>query len=510
MFDEKTLSKKNEPARRTPAAPLRAALAVAVALAAAIVACPVQAFAALDYGTAAKAASEVDGPDLTAGSAVVIDRSTNTVIYEKNATERRYPASMTKVMCALVVLENSSVDEQETVTQEDLNQITSDSSTAGLVAGETLSIENLLACLLLPSGNEAAYVLARHVAGSYQAFVDMMNEKAAELGCTDTHFMNPCGLNDDDHYTTAADMAKILEAAMELPEFVRVSGSATWDLPATSGNAARTLTNTNLLLNEDSDWYLDGTVTAGKTGYTPAAGRCLSVGASYNGLDLVAVVMGADTDLKGYTAAISEMHELLEWAYASWTTADVVAAGDTVGSADVRLSEEGTSVAALAAGSVRATVPVGTASSTLTFKPSWTTAVDAPVEKGTDLGTVSVSYKGRELGSVSAQTASELKLSIPMFVMDWLSDPLHLIIVVVVAVAVVCLVGLACSGASSRRREKQMSLRRGTTYSHGYGGVRLEQPQRAKYAGYSQLKGTGDAGRPHAGKKGGRGAHFNG
>ncbi len=488
---------------------VKGAAAAAVALACALGTVPAQALAAVDYASAAKASSEVSGPALTAGAAVVIDRTTNTVIYEKNATERRYPASMTKVMCALVVLDRASLSETETVAQADLDQITSDSSTAGLVAGETLTIEDLLACLLLPSGNEAAYVLARHVAGDYQAFADMMNEKAADLGCTDSHFVNPCGLHDSDHYTCAADMAKILAAAMEHDDFVRITGSATWDLPATSGNAARTLTNTDLLLNPQSDWYLDGTVTAGKTGYTPQAGRCLAVGATSNGLDLVAVVMGSDDDVYGKYAAISDMHDLLDWAYGAWTTANVVVAGDTVGAADVRLSDEGTSVAALSSGTVCATVPAGTQLSDLGLTASWAKAVDAPVEKGDELGQVAVSYRGRSLGTVGAVAAQGLALSIPLFVMDWLSDPLHLMIVIVCAVAIVCLIGLACSSSAKHRRDKQMALRRGTSYTHGYAGVKLEQPRRASYTGHSQLKGGNGHG---SSRKGGRsgGAHFNG
>ncbi len=481
-------------------------VAVAVAFAAALGGVPVQALATVDYTTAAKASAEAEGPELTAGAAVVIDRTTNTVIYDKNATERRYPASMTKVMCALVVLDHASLDETETVTQADLDQITSDSSTAGLVAGETLTIEDLLACLLLPSGNEAAYVLARHVAGDYESFANMMNEKAAELGCVDSHFVNPCGLHDDDHYTCAADMAKILAAAMEYDDFVHITGSATWDLPATSGNAARTLTNTDLLLNPQSDWYLDGTVTAGKTGYTPKAGRCLAVGASCNGLDLVAVVMGASNDLKGTYAAVSEMHDLLEWAYSAWTTTNVVVAGDTVGSADVRLSDEGTSVAALSSDALYATVPAGTQLSDLGLAASWTDAVDAPVEQGDELGIVSVSYGSRSLGTVGAVAAQGLALSIPLFIMDWLSDPLHLMIVIVCAVALVCLIGLACSSSAKRRRDRQMALRRGTSYTHGYAGVKLEQPRRANYTGHSQLKGGGS----HKGGRHSGGAHFNG
>lgn len=122
-------------------------------------------------------------------------------------------------------------------------------------------------------------MLARHVAGDYQAFVDMMNSRAAELGCTGTHFVNPCGLHDDDHYTTAHDMALILSEAEKSADFVRISGSATWNLPETSMNPARTLKNTDLLVNPESDLYMDA-VTCGKTATPGTPAAALPQGAS--------------------------------------------------------------------------------------------------------------------------------------------------------------------------------------------------------------------------------------
>ena len=257
-------------------------------------------------------------PELSAQAAYLFDRTTGTVLLDKNADERHYPASMTKIMTALLVLEHASLADEVTVEQADLDMITADSSNAGLRAGETLTVENLLACLLLPSGNESAYVLARHVAGDYQAFVDMMNSRTAELGCTGTHFVNPCGLHDDNHYTTAHDMALILSEAEKNADFVRISGSATWDLPETSMNPARTLKNTDLLVNPESDLYMDA-VTCGKTGYTGDAGRCLAAGASKDGLDVVGVVMDAP-ESEGSAAAISNMHDLLSWGLSAWQT----------------------------------------------------------------------------------------------------------------------------------------------------------------------------------------------
>lgn len=394
-------------------------------------------------------------PELSAQAAFLLDRTTGYVLLDKNADERHYPASMTKIMTALLVLEHASLTDEVTVEQADLDMITADSSNAGLRAGETLTVENLLACLLLPSGNESAYVLARHVAGDYQAFVDMMNSRAAELGCTGTHFVNPCGLHDDDHYTTAHDMALILSEAEKSADFVRISGSATWDLPETSMNPARTLKNTDLLVNPESNLYMDA-VTCGKTGYTGDAGRCLAAGASKDGLDVVGVVMSAP-ESEGSAAAISNMHDLLSWGLSAWQTTSIVNAGDVLGTSTVRLSKDGEKLNVSAADAITATLPAGTTEDDLDVAFSWQGPLTAPVEAGEPLGTAAVSFQGRELATIGAVAAFGMRLSIPAFVMDWLSDPIHMVIVVVALVALFVLVGLLASRGSRRR---QRDLRR--------------------------------------------------
>ena len=392
-------------------------------------------------------------PELSAQAAFLFDRATGYVLLDKNADERHYPASMTKIMTALLVLEHASLADEVTVEQADM--ITADSSNAGLRAGETLTVENLLACLLLPSGNESAYVLARHVAGDYQAFVDMMNSRAAELGCTGTHFVNPCGLHDDNHYTTAHDMALILSEAEKNADFVHISGSATWDLPETSMNPARTLKNTDLLVNPESDLYMDA-VTCGKTGYTGDAGRCLAAGASRDGLDVVGVVMDAP-ESEGSAAAISNMHDLLSWGLSAWQTTSIVNAGDVLGTSAVRLSKDGEKLNVSAADAIVATLPTGTTEDDLDVAFSWQGPLTAPVEAGEPLGTAAVSFQGRELATIGAVAAFGMRLSIPAFVMDWLSDPIHMVIVVVALVALFVLVGLLASRGSRRR---QRDLRR--------------------------------------------------
>ena len=161
-------------------------------------------------------AAAANAPALDATAALLVSPESDMVLYEKNADEKRYPASTTKIMTALLTLENVS-DLSAVVTAEasDFENVTADSSNAGIKLGEQVTVKDLLYALMLPSANEAAYMLARHVSGSWEQFVDMMNERAAALGCTGTHFCNPCGLHEDDHYTTAHDLYRIAKQAMK-------------------------------------------------------------------------------------------------------------------------------------------------------------------------------------------------------------------------------------------------------------------------------------------------------
>lgn len=439
-----------------------------------------------DAEAAAEGLSADRPPELESPSAFLMEADTGTVLLDKNADERREPASTTKVMTALVTIEHVGLDEEVTVEESDFDEVTPESSVAGLVAGETLTVRDLLACMLLPSGNDAAYVLARYVGGGdWHAFVDMMNQRAAELGCADTHFANPCGLSADGHYTTARDLATIMRAAIEHPEFTQIAGSATWDLPATSGNDARTLESTDLLIDPESPVYMgDGVVTAGKTGFTNAAGRCLVVSAEGDGMRLVGVTLGAaaEADAEGVTENYYDMRSMLEWGFGAWSTGDVVVPGDVMGSAGVMLSSDGDSVEAVAAGGVEATVPRGTTLADLTLTPSWqgtdpqTGSFRAPLETGQALGTVDVSLGDRWLASVPVTAARSMGLSVPALLMWWLSDPLHAVIAVACAAAVLVVVGLAGASVHRRRPRYQMAVGQRRRVEPGAGGRRLEPP----------------------------------
>ncbi len=234
------------------------------------------------------------GPQIYAESAVVIEASTGTILYNKDMDQVNYPASITKIMTALLTVENCAMDEVVTYSYYATHSIEVGSSSIGTTEGEELTVEESLYALLLMSANECGNGLAEHIAGSVEAFADMMNAKAAELGCTNTHFVNPHGLPDDNHYTTAHDMALILKAALQNEHFVRIAGTAKYNMRATNKDDEITyMTNHHYMIApyRGVTRYLDDTVIAGKTGYTDLAMGTLVTAAERNGMALLVVTM---------------------------------------------------------------------------------------------------------------------------------------------------------------------------------------------------------------------------
>ena len=229
--------------------------------------------------------------ELNAGTAAVVDADTGAVLFSKNEDQAAYPASITKVMTALVVLENCKLDEEVTFSHDAVYNVDKGSSNAQIEAGDVLTVEDCLYALLLKSANESANALAEHVAGSREAFAELMNQKAAELGCTNTHFTNPSGLFDANHYTTARDMTKIGIAAMNNEAFLKIESSTSHRLaPGQRVPEGNVIYMEHKMLLPNSRYY-DSRVIAGKTGYTLDAGNTLITMAEQDGRRLVAVVM---------------------------------------------------------------------------------------------------------------------------------------------------------------------------------------------------------------------------
>lgn len=235
------------------------------------------------------------GVSIQAESGIVMDADTQTILWGKNINDQHYPASITKIMTALIVLEHCSLDETVTFSHNAVYNVESGSSNAGIDEGDQLSVKDCLYALLLKSANEAANALAEHVSGSTEAFAQLMNQKARELGCTNTHFANPSGLNHPEHYTSAYDMALIASAAFSNPVFQEIDSTSSYKLPPNSINPEGLVVYPgHKMLKKSTPYYYPG-IIGGKTGYTTLAGNTLVTCAQKNGMKLIAVILKGTT-----------------------------------------------------------------------------------------------------------------------------------------------------------------------------------------------------------------------
>ena len=231
------------------------------------------------------------GPAIYAESGILVDLDTQEILYSKNIDKQLYPASITKVMTTLVAIESSSPEDPVTFSQHALDSIEWDSSNIGCRLNETLTMEQCWYAMMLNSANEVCCGVAEHISGSIEAFVEKMNQKAAELGCTNTHFSNPNGLPDETHYTTAHDMALIANAAYQNETFRQVFSTRQYEIPPTPQyTETRYLYNHHKMMQPDTEYYYEGCL-GGKTGYTETALNTLVTIASRNGKNLLCVTM---------------------------------------------------------------------------------------------------------------------------------------------------------------------------------------------------------------------------
>lgn len=281
--------------------------------------------------------SLADEVKLNSEAAILVEVSTGRIIYEKNSTKKMYPASTTKILTAILVIENCDLNEIVTVRESALSNIPSGYVTCNLQVGEQLSVNDLLYALMIPSANDAAYVLAEHVAGSVDDFSTMMNDKARELGCKTTHFVNPNGIHSDSHYSTAYDLYLIADYAMKNESFRKLVATTEYTLPATEQYPSddRILKTTNELLNENSRNYYYKNAIGIKTGYTSKAGNCLVAGASRDGLEFIAVVLNGGTTNEGLNSRYVDSKKLFEYAYDNFTLTKIIEKGSVVKTVEI-------------------------------------------------------------------------------------------------------------------------------------------------------------------------------
>ncbi len=258
-----------------------------------------------------------------AEGAVLMDARSGAVIYGKNLHAVYYPASITKILTALIVIEHCNLDDVVTFSHDAIYSVEQGSSSAGMDVGDKMTVRDCLYAMLLKSANEVANALAEHTAGSIQNFAVLMNAKAKELGCQESHFNNPSGLNDPQHYTSAYDMALIAQAAFQNETFVTIDSSLYYDLPPTRHNPdGFRVYPGHRMLKKNAPQYYAG-VIGGKTGYTTLAGNTLVTCAEKNGMKLITVI------LNGHQTHYSDTKALLDFGFANFQSVNIADADST-------------------------------------------------------------------------------------------------------------------------------------------------------------------------------------
>lgn len=257
---------------------------------------PVQVMAAVDLNAKYEVSTnKIQGwpqaADIASDTGILMDADTGTVLFDKGGDQQRYPASITKIMTLLVAVENSSMDDQVTFTETGVKNVTADSSNINSKVGEVMTMEACLHALIIKSANDVAAQIAEHVGGTEQNFIDMMNQRAAEIGCTNTHFVNSSGLPDDNHYSSAKDMALIFREGLANETFRSIIGETDYTIQPTNMTAETRVMHTHHpMLAPESDIYYQGCI-GGKTGFTNLAAHTLVTAVEQNGTTYIAVVM---------------------------------------------------------------------------------------------------------------------------------------------------------------------------------------------------------------------------
>lgn len=355
-------------------------------------------------------AYEPSGIEITAKAAILVSLDTGEVLFEKNADEKVYPASITKIMTTLLILENEKYnpDAKIAMTQDVLDLISGTGSSVSLLkAGEEVSQLDLVYMVLMASYGDCALLAALYYGGSIENFVNMMNTKASELGLSGTHYENPIGLHHEQNYTTARDTYKLTATALQNETFKEVC-SSTRHTVKTSMSGERTISTTNFLQDNTTNYYYQYAKGV-KTGYTDEAGRCLVSTASYNGYRYLCAVFGCPANEKKH---FIESKELYRWAFNNFEFKKVADNSNPVAEIGVNLSLDTDFVSLYIEKSFVSVLPKDADDSTISIVTHLVgESVDAPIKKGDVLGTADIIYAEEVIGTVNLVSNEDVEKS---------------------------------------------------------------------------------------------------
>lgn len=408
---------------------------------------------------------------------LLINTDSDTVIFDKNADKQSAPASLTKIVTCILTLENcADLNAQVTCKRECLDGLyAQNASTAGILTGETLTVDELLHCLMIVSAADAANILADYIGGSIDEFVVMMNDFVKNLGCENTHFINPHGLDGDGgNYTTAYDLYKITKHALQNPIFKEICSMAKYQIGPTNKYAQTRYLNTTVKMMNSAykDYYLPE-VSGVKTGTTDAAGHCVITTASKSGYNYILIVMNApqyDIDGDGVeeNVAFTDSKKIYEWAFEHIVLTKVTSTTDVVTVIDIKYNWNVDHLRLVPAKEISTLVPTGTESGSLTVRPIESETphtVNAPVQKGDILGKAEVLYGEDVVATVDLAAAESVNRSLTLWIFSGIktvfSSPIFLVLLALVVLMIVIYILLIIRKNRIKAKRRKIKMVKG-------------------------------------------------
>lgn len=336
----------------------------------------------------AETANTSPEPNFTIHSegAVLIDSKTGTILYGKNENEKLYPASTTKIITAIIAIENCKLTDKITASYNAVMSIPVGYSNAAIQPGETLTVQELLDMFLIQSANEIGYIFAEHISGNIENFATLMNQKAVSLGCKNTHFTNPSGIHDPEHYSTAYDMALIARYCMKNETFRNIVSKTSCTISATDKYQERYFKNTNDLINPSSKYYYEYAIGT-KTGYTSQAKRCLIATSLKDNLELITVTLGAGPSIPD--ARYEDTINLFEYGYSNYKTQKIATSGTIAQEITIENATKDTkNLSLILKEDVSGIIPANSQLLDTNIVIQLNNSISAPIEEGATLGKI--------------------------------------------------------------------------------------------------------------------------
>lgn len=404
-------------------------------------------------------AYQVTGFDITAKNGMLISMDTGEILFEKKVDAKVYPASITKIMTAVVILDSGKFDPHGTVTMtEDIETLVTGtgSSVSNIKPGEQFSQLDLLYMVIMSSFGDCTYLAAKLYGGSVEAFVDMMNEKADQLGLEGTNYSNPVGLHEEDNYTTVRDIYKLTTYALKNSTFKEICETTRYKMPATNMHGERNLSTTNFLHDSNTNYYYQYAKGV-KTGFTDEAGRCLVSTASYKGYNYMCILMGCPANEKNH---FTESANLYRWAFNNFKFKEVATSTEPVCEMPVNLSFDADYVPLYFKEPFVTILPKEADESTIVVNYKLKSdSVDAPVKKGDVLGKAEVIYAEKVVGTVDLVAGNDLSANTLLVIFDMVKSfftsiymkVFYIIIGIAVAIFIIICIRLNMSNTKKRK-----------------------------------------------------------